>query len=480
MKAGASAEWLGDFFAQTRRDWVYGILRARREWSRIDATALALARVAATPAIADETTPEAAVFAQLLEELAAHGGDPPVGPDLLRESVVIFNATAPSEALIDLAVAQGPASLASFGRMIVAARSGGAADSPFVRALARSIAAAALPRETLASVAPPPDARPAPDPLGNARALHERLMYEAQTQRDLDPARAEALVIGALEAARETPEPNDDVRALLRAMILASRTSLSDASLRRCVDAVAGLVAGGFFFAPIPALVADLTGMVSARGLAKDLGARLTDITKQLFEQPNLPLADATTLAFQLMSGLLGQGRVDEALDMLARLDAKPGLDAAGRLHVATLRAMILVQSDDRERAVAILVGTLEATPDAAPGDVLQALCDVVTSWRSRAPGVDRFAERAIALADSLGEVEGWKTRLRLVAALGLHWPEDRVRELAEGVDVGRLCDHYAATLPPEDARLAIRDRARSRRHTRPDEDHAAEPPLGR
>lgn len=441
-------EVASDLFASYRQDQAAGILDMRLRWGEVDDEVLIITAGWAGSAEQElESTDTASLFGtqgldwaffveaqntiafhRLLEIIVEHRGDLPATDGLRRYALDILRGRVHLAGAIRL-VSADHALLACLPGLYFSFLPGiDPRKYPLLAQTVRLAAAAALPRRELYRLrgVTPGETSGKHTPLDNRhldeiRAEYGHVMEEAlATEGEADADRAEELLVRALDLAMESPEPDDDIEALQRILQLAERFQISAEAVRRCANALEGLVENGHRTPPVAKCLAALGVVIQQQGLTKELGQAVVSAGSRLMEE-ELDTDTLVALKTAVARAWLGLGRAERARTLLREVD-DARLTALDRLNVASMRADALQAKRRSERATEILERALAEAVDEDAVARLPALQKLLSCWpQSRSaddlvPHVDELLETAKILKEP-------RRTLALVGASLRLWP---------------------------------------------------------
>jgi tetratricopeptide (TPR) repeat protein len=437
-----------DLFASYRQDQAAGILDMRLRWGEVDDEVLIITAGWAGSAEQEIESPDAAsrfgtlglawaffveahntiTFHQVLETVVEHRGDLPASDRLQRYALDILRGRVHLVGAIRLVSADHQLQACLPGMYQTFLPGIDPRKYPLLAQTVRLAAAAALPRKELYRLrgvsTGEPSGKHAPMDsrhLDEIRAEYGHVMEEAlATEGEADTDRAEELLVHALDLAMESPEPDDDIEVLQRILQLAERFQISKAAVKRCANAVEGLVKNGHRTTAVARCLIALGVVIGQQGLTNELGQAVVSAGSRLIEE-ELDGETVVALKTAVARAWLGLGRTERARSLLREVD-EARLTPLDRLNVAALRADALQIKRRSDRAVELLERALAEAADEEPVARLPALQKLLACWPP-SRGADDLVPHVDELLETAKTLKEPRRTLALVGAALRLWP---------------------------------------------------------
>jgi hypothetical protein len=377
-------------------------------------------------------------FLDMLTTVVQHGGDPPAKDALRACALAILRGERDAQEGVILSADDVHQALAEVREFVQASAFNGTDAGAWLTRVGLFSAAMALPREQLLELAGRAAADEAPaDPTEAARRSFAAIIKKVDALGASDPEKAESMLREALDSADATPEPDDDVDALMRILLLVKSHKLSPETLRRSVAQVGKLAEAGQSGDHVAVLASTLTGVVAASELSQELDAPIAKAGAKILEG-EMTAAHRNGLTAAAARAWLRAGRPDQA-DRLLRALRKKGLDPAAALDVACVEADVRTDGGDRADAADVLVEALGAAKGLSFDERKMALQKVICLWPSARPGFEKWIGEYDAGVASMDEPMQTMARITLVLALKQSGDVKRALSLGRAIDFAAL-----------------------------------------
>ncbi len=306
--------------------------------------------------------------------------------------------------------------------------------SPFLRQMAFIVAALAVPLQEIPGLLN----LSAQDRPQSLEEMFNRALQSAEEAFGRnDFGRAEKDLMTALQAAKQTPSPDDDILAIKHLLLLAFKSTVSVDSLSLATSVAGNLVESNRCLAEAARIVLALSVIAKSYGVVRELDEPLTRIILKLLES-ELPGEIALPLHLAGAEAQLRQGNTAEAEDILDNVRGR-FTDVDSQLQIACMDASIHRDNADREGASDILTCALQHAASIDPARRLAAVQQLVSLWPDGKEGLAAWLDELKSLASTLQDPARSLVLVTSAGALVRDGRNEEAAHLVASVDLPRL-----------------------------------------
>lgn len=413
-------------------------------------------------------SPDEIMFLAVMAAIRAHHGDPPTNPAVVSRSEAVVTGQ------VDPMEVYHAAGGNQYGSLIQMAAGLAGQFGSILRLQGLVAAAMAVPRARLAPLLGihEVESRPAGGSATKARDDAQEERHRVQFSRRISKVRelldthetkqAESLIAEALQIARASATPDDDIEGIQYATLLALRVPVNPELIRTTLAMTTELIANNRRVEDAAYALTALGTIIQGQSLTSELGSALLAGIRDALNH-ELPATLAIQLRLQAATSLLCQGNAADAEDWMKQ--AKSLVTSPGDiLDISVTEADIAWARGDRDGAAETLIAALDEQPDAEPEKRALVLQKLVAVWPDGKAGFERWLGEAERGMSALSEPEQSIGKLTLLLNMIRGKNFTGARAFAARVDLAamraRLPEHLHPMLAEVEAAVSAMETA--------------------